>query len=376
MIECMTKRIGSIAPTLVALILTSITVALLYTGFEHIVKHAIPYIWDDVFNTSSNRILIFPLAVVLGIFYFWAQHRLDPKSEKHEEHGLGNVPEATIVNLLKVLLLGFLSLLAGATLGVESILVPASIIAGSYIAKKLFSGQKGLTQVLAAAAFISLFAAFFHSFIMGMLAVYILAKSQGMKINAKVLVVAAIASAVTVGTLHIVPGGSEAYAPLPDDPLGVNLATIIASVFLLVAGYATTYLIKASHDMSEKIRSKIDTSNWLVHGIVAGSGITLLYLAGGTYVQFTGNQNIVPVLQDASNLGLATLLWIALVKATAVGWSKAMQYRGGMIFPTIFIASLYVDMLMLHFGGVNFSFGLIAVMVGAFAADAKTRILV
>ncbi|MCA9327403.1 hypothetical protein KDA14_02635, partial [Candidatus Saccharibacteria bacterium] len=371
----MRRDILQIAKLLLAVVATSVGVALTYVVFEHLVTHLVPSIWDDVFWTDTVRLFVLPASVLLSLLYFWAQHHFDPQSEKHEEHALGDVPDATPKNFVKILSIGLLSMLAGATLGVESILVPACIILGMYVAGKLVPSPR-MKKALGAVGFIALFTAFFHSFIMGMLALYLLKQSQGLKLQLKTIVLAAIASGTTMFALGVLPGGGEHYLSLPNQKVELTLGTVTIALFLVAAGYATTYLIRYAHDFSVALKNHIPKDNWLKHGIVAGTGIAALYLLGGSLVQFTGNLSIAPMLHRAPELGTIGLLWLVLVKSVAIGWSKALGYRGGLIFPTVFVASAFVDIALLHTQGVNFHFGLILVMVGAFIANRKLRVLV
>jgi H+/Cl- antiporter ClcA len=93
-------------------------------------------------------------------------------------------------------------------------------------------------------------------------------------------------------------------------------------------------------------------------------------------VEFTGNKSIMPMLQQASSLGLSGLVWIVVVKVAAISWSKAVGYRGGMIFPIIFIAAVLVAIVQLYVPGFNFIYGLIAAIIGALVANRRTHVLV
>lgn len=371
----MKQKILNLAKILCGIILTGIGVTITYAIFERVAYHAIPYIWEDVFNTNAVRIAVIPVALALSLVYFWLQHHLDPISEQHESHGLGEMPKATLRNFAVVLILGFLSLLAGATLGVESILVPASLIIGSAVGVKLFKKEPKGAKLLGATAFIALFAAFFHSFIMGILALYLLAKTQKIKVTPVLLIVAAIASLTTIVTLHYLPGESGSYLHLPSEPFTINFATAIASLLLLGAGYATTYAIHYWHKVALKLDAVGQKKGWVIHALIAGAGIAVAYLIAGPLVQFTGNLNIVPMLNEASNLGIIGLVWLAFVKTAAIGWSKALHFRGGLIFPTVFVASTIVAIVQFIVPEVHFTLSLIVVMVGTFIANSKLRIL-
>lgn len=375
MMMVMKKKLPNLAKIILGIMVTSIGVAITYAVFERAVYHAIPYIWEDVFSTNTVRLAVVPLALALSIVYFWLQHKLDPVSEQREEHGLGNAPKPTIRNFVVVLFLGFLSLLAGASLGVEAILVPASLIIGASVGMGLFKHDTKATKLLSATAFIALFAAFFHSIIMGIIGLYVLAQAQKIKVTPTLLIVAVVAACTTVITLRYLPGESGSYLHLPTDPFSLNFATIVASLLLLGAGYVTTHAIHYWHKLSLKVDAIGQKKGWVIHGLMAGAGIGMAYLIAGPLVQFTGNLNIIPMLDQSAALGIIGLLWIALIKTALIGWSKALHFRGGLVFPTIFVASTIVAIIQLIVPEVHFTLGLLIVMVGTFMANTKLRIL-
>ncbi len=360
---------------LVSVILVGVAVALVYFGFEYAVHHSITYIWDDVFNTSTKRALVIPLCVVLSVIFFGAQHLLDKRSENHEAHGLGGGDiDASLKNLGIILLIGYFSLIAGASLGPEAVLVPACMVVGAYMATKLLKGQKEAVKGLAAAGIIALFAAFFHSFIVGFLAVFLVTKQAKVKLSPQLAIVAVLASAASTLTLKVIDPATT-YFNWPDYDWKVRLADIGIALALAAVGYITTFALKGSHDIFAAIRSHEKFTAWWLQALLASLGLSLLYLIGGTLVQFTGNESIEPMLSQAATLGVAGLLWIFFVKILAIGWSKAMGYRGGMVFPIIFAASVLVAIAFQFYPETNFMVALIGTMVGILAAERRAKIL-
>ncbi len=126
---------------LLAIILVGFGVALTYHIFENAVHNFIDFVWYDTFNTDQNRLIIIPLVLTFSFMFFGLQHWLDVKAENTEDHGLGSMPGPTVTNFLKVLMIGFFSLVAGATLGPEAILVPSCMIFGAYVGKKCFANK-------------------------------------------------------------------------------------------------------------------------------------------------------------------------------------------------------------------------------------------
>lgn len=356
------------------IIIVGVVVALTYHIFENAIHGAINLIWYDWLDTSTKRILVIPTGILLTILFFGVQHYLDRDSETHEEHGLGNMPEATITNFLKVLFIGFLSLLAGATLGPEAVLVPACMIAGAYIGKLLFKSNDALVKALAAAAIMALFTAFFNSFIVGVLSLFLVAKQANTKISPMMVVIAAVASAASLVTLAAVEGSP--LFEIPHYNWSISFTTILFSLLIAVVAFGATFVMSFIHDGFSKIRAFTNKQLWIVRALIAGSVLMLLYLLGGPLVEFTGNKSIVPLFDQAMSIGFWGLVWIFVVKVVAIAWSKAMGYRGGMIFPTIFLVAVLIALVQLNHPDFNMIYGFIAGVVGALAANKRTHILV
>lgn len=360
---------------LFACALVGVIVAFTYFLFEGAVHHSITYIWDTLLNTETKRLLVVPLCVVLTLVFFASQHYLDRKSEGREEHGLGGGEiDASLKNFATILFIGFFSLVAGASLGPEAVLVPACMVAGAYVATKLFKGQKQAVGALAGAGIIALFAAFFHSFLIGFLAVFLVTKQAKIKLSPQLAVIAVVASGASYLTLNVIDP-KRSYFNWPDYSWETRIADLFIAIGLAFFGYATTFALKASHDLFEKIRKHDKTALWWQQALVASLGLSLLYLLGGPLVQFTGNQSIEPMYAQAATLGILGLVWIYIIKLLAIGWSKAMGYRGGMVFPIIFVASVLVTIAVQMYPDTNFMLALIGTMVGVIAAERKAKIL-
>lgn len=361
------------ARVLLAVVLVGIGAALTYHIFENLVHESLNLVWHDWFNSDSKRLLVVPLTILISLVFFGLQHYLDRSSEDKQEHGLGEMPTPNVKNYLKILLLGYFSLLAGASLGPEAILVPSCMLLGAFIGTKIFSDQQTV-KLMAAAGLMALFTAFFFSIIVGVLSIFLVMRQTKAKFNPMLLVVSIIASLSSYLTLKLVSG--SAFVTLPHYSWKLNFKTLLLCVVLAVAGYIAITLMSSAHKQFLKIRQTVSKKPWWQHALLASAVVAVFYLLGGKLVEFTGNQAIVPMFKQAASLGLLGLVWILIVKIAVISWSKAIGYRGGMIFPTIFLASVLVAILQLYSHDFNLIYGLIAVLVGAFASNNKTRILV
>lgn len=356
-----------------AAILVGVGVALIYHFFESIVHGSIDYIWYSLLNTDDRRWLVVPALIILSLAYFGAQHVFDLASESHESHGFGDVPKPSIINFIKVLGIGFLSLVAGASLGPEAILVPAAMIFGAYVGAKVFKDSKA-SKILGAAGFIALFAAFFHSFIIGLLSILLVKKKAKAKLNFELLLIAILAAGSCY--LAVKALSSPTYFDFPSYSWRLSFSSLLACLVLLVAGGLVTYAINFANAGFKKVHKAINIKAWWHKSLVAAVGLSLLYLAGGPLIEFTGNKSIEPMLHQAPSLGFIGLLWILITKIGAISWSKTLGYRGGMVFPTIFLASVLVAISQVFINDINFIYGLIAALAGALIADSRVKVLI
>jgi H+/Cl- antiporter ClcA len=366
------KRASKLALLLLATALAASIVSLVYFYFEAAVRHSTNYIWNTLLNTGTKRLLLVPACLVLGVVFFGIQHYVDQKNEQQETEGLGQMPAPTIPNFFKVIGIGFLSLIAGATLGPEAVLLPASLIVGGFIGTLLLK-KDPFAKIIGLVGFVAIIAAFFNSFWAGMLGLLLLKRQVSFKLTPGILILAALASAVTALTLSLL--SSKPYVKLPATQWHLSLTSLLMMVLLLLAGFATTYVFALLHSVLAKIQQITWDRGWLIHGVVAGSGLAVLYLLGGTLVEFTGNESIIPMLHKAASLGIIGLLWIFVIKIAAISWCKALNYRGGMVFPTIFVASVLVAIAQQIDKSVSFTIGLLVVMAGVIIANQKRKIL-
>lgn len=359
---------------LLAIVITAIGVACTYHVFESLVHGSIHLIWTQWLPSDQTRWLVVPLCLVISAAYFGSQHLLDRKAEGRVEHGLGAPPAPELSNYLKILFIGYLSLVAGASLGPEAVLVPACMCLGALCARKIIGKEEQLLRLVAMAGFIALFTAFFDSIFIGVLSLLLVLKQTKIKFKPVLLITSVVAACVSWITLSLIE--AKPYVALPPYTWQLNLKDIAISGALIVAGVFVVAAMNSLHKVFANLKKQGEQLPWWAVSLFAAAGLSLLYLAGGPLVEFTGNQSIVPMFDQAKQLGVVGLSWILIVKILAISWSKASGYRGGMIFPTIFVASVVVAIVHQFAPGYNGIYGIIAVLIGGFIANSKTHILV
>lgn len=353
-----------------------VAVALTYYVFEHAVSQGINYIWQDLFDTTSTRWLVVPICLVLALIFFGLQHYLDPISEKHESHGLGaDQAKPNFIKFFLILLIGFLSLVAGASLGPEAVLVPACLVAGGIIGSKLLKNESQASQIVSAAAIIALFTAFFHSFFIGMLTIFLVTKVAKAKITPTLILLSILASGSAFLVLNFIEPKTASFFNSPDTYWEVKAVDAFIALALVVFGFGSTLALRGIHTVFEIVSSKANKIAWWQHALVAGLILSIIYLVGGPYIQFTGNQEIKPIFNNAQGLGILGLVLIIVTKLTAISWSKAIGYRGGLIFPMMFVAGAFSTIAHLIYPESNYIIAFLATVVGILLAEKKAKIL-
>lgn len=347
-------------------------VALTYFIFESLVHVSLQFIWDDWFQSDTIRWIVLPLTVGLTLLYFGAQHFLDPRHEHIEAHGLGAAPSPTVWHYLQGLLIGFLSLLAGAALGPEAILVPASVLLGMLLGGRLLSGRKQLTKYAAALGFIALLAAFFNSFITGMLGLLLIKQQFKLPLTLWFVSLSVVTSLVVIGLLGVLESDSYVAAGASWTP---SFASIGWLLVVAAAGWVLPYVFKALYIPLDAGFKKLRNMHWVLRGLVAGTGLAGIYLLGGPLIQFTGNESIQPLLAQAVTLGLIGLIIIIVMKIIAIAWSKAVGYRGGLIFPMVFVLSAIIALIQLYTDTLPFTLALVVGAVAMLVGDRRAKVL-
>jgi len=360
------KRINLV----VAAILIGLAVALTYFCFEWLVRVAIDTVWNDFLHVDEHKWRVVPVCVALTVLYFGAVHVFDRKSEPGEAGALGKVPQPTMRNLVLVLGIGLLSLLAGASLGPEAILVPACVVIGGIIGQKLRSSD---SRLMGALGFIGLLAAFFNSFIVGMLGILLVGKQFGLKLSARLIILSILACLSVVGLLHVLEG--ESYVAGVGNVWSVQWPGLLWLAVVAIACYLLVYVLHLLSSVSLAVLKSTRNMQWWQKALIAGGGLSLLYFVASPLIWFTGNESVRPLIAESAVLGVSGLVIICITKLAAMAWSKVSGYRGGLIFPLVLVIVAVVSTAHLYTDSFGVAIGLVVGMVGALVADHKLKVL-
>jgi H+/Cl- antiporter ClcA len=343
--------------------------ALLFLGFEWLVKHGTDALWNDLVDSDAVRWRVVPLALVLSVLFslvvrLLRQPRLiephtDPLGGSGDAEDPPELPRETLSSIAVIVAVGLASLIAGAALGPEAPLVAATSAIGALLAGRVAPGPAGRLLVLASVG--ALLVAFFGSLVTLLVPVLVLWQ-RTRKLAPGPLLIVALAGLAAYATLFAVQGNGHGYGGLPDT-LGVEAHDYAIALVLGALCVPIGALLRAAVARLFALTQVIDRrSSWWLSAAVFGAVLGVLYLVGGQSVQFSGSEGSAILVERAGDDGALALLGILVVKLLAAAWSLAAGYRGGLVFPSVFLGlalSLLIGELAGGLGGPGATIGAI-----------------
>jgi chloride channel protein, CIC family len=311
--------------------------AVVFKGFEYAVNHGTQYIWNDIFKTDIHRWLVIPLALVLGLilsglFIALKQHRVvTPKINSVEEETSSEQP--TINGLITIAIIGIASLLAGASLGPEASLVALCGGLGAWFAYRTHAIKSVPLFELASVG--ALLVVFVGALVMILLPLAMLIKKKQLSLTYAAIILLSGVSAY--GVLWLMDRNTKGYGTIPVPNHFSALDFILAAILGLctaILGWLLKHFILA---INHQIVIWDKKYSWVLTGSIFGLVVGFLYLVGGESVQFSGSNGSVMLINHTPAFSIAMLIIILVAKLLVTGWSLASGYRGGLVFPSIFI---------------------------------------
>ena len=358
-------------------LLIGILNALFYLAVEFIDTQGTDFLWNDVFNTDQNRILVIPLAIFLSIVFsaviiFFKQKRIG----KSETNLLSDeeVKPTRFKDIITIFIIGCTGLLAGASLGPEGVLVGISSGLGIWFAGR--AGKVEASKLLILSSVGALLVGFFGSLLPIIIPILILYKKEK-KVVLGHWIPPIIAGIGTYVTLFIIKDGNMGFGTIPVGST-YNFQDLIGAFLLGIFGAVVAFLIKKLINKFQIITNNIDSkTHWVVSASIFGGILGILYLIGGPSIQFSGKEGTEMLLQNSFSIGI--LILVVITKLIATSWSLPAGYRGGLVFPTIFMAvamSMVLTQIDPILGGPGITIGATAGMMTAMLSPVMGFILV
>ncbi len=332
----------------VAAVIGVVNAIVLYV-FELIGVEGTNWLWNDVLHTDEHRWLVIPVAIVLGLFFTAiikackSARIVSPENDLLAE--MDDAP-STVHAIGVVLAIGAAGLLAGGSIGPEASLVTASSGVGAYFTKRWKFDETRKLLILASIG--ALLVAFIDTMVLALVPLLILlqqAKQQKKRLQLKPVVVvllASLASYITLHGIHYLVGESSEKSVVPALPAFQAKDFLVAILLGFVSGFlalSLTWLIDQFWHFGIWLDGrKLPAHDWLV-GIVFSSVLGVLYLLGGRTIQFSGDIGTHLLVGSAAQYGALALAGFVLTKLLATAWSKGTGYRGGLVFPAIYVGA-------------------------------------
>jgi H+/Cl- antiporter ClcA len=335
-------------PRLILVAAASIAVGvadgLIFIGFEWLVNHGDQWIWNDVFHTDTSRWRVIPLALVLSLAFslvlraLRAPRWLPPQLDLLDAVGPGDgkappPPPPTLKKIAVILIIGAASLLAGAALGPEAPLTATAIALGTWAAARGSFGEA--SSPLALGSLGALLTAFFGSLVplvIPLLVVY----QRTKRVPLVAVLVTVLAGVSSWLTCLAVQGNDSGYGGIPS--LGTHFLDYVAAVVLGAVAAGAAALLRELIRLLSVVTHKLELRTpWWLAAALFGAVLGGLYLLGGQTVQFSGSAGTKMLVSGFGGYGPWALAGIAVIKLGATSWSTSAGYRGGLVFPSIFV---------------------------------------
>ena len=250
-----------------------------------------------------------------------------------EGHGLGIESAPPPSHTAGVVLVSLVSLVAGASLGPEAALIAVAIAVGSIVAER--ARRADLERLLGMSGIGSLLAGLLGSPVAP--AVMTLEVTQVTGHNLYVfLVPVLVASVVGLLTFEAILNGPLLELSLPAYG-GIELVDVGAALAIgAVGALAGLLTIAVFRIVGAALRSIGST---VARATLGGLAIGLIALVAGEETLFSGEHELEVLLDDPEAYGLGALALILVGKMLAFAVSLSCGFRGGRIFPVVFIGA-------------------------------------
>ncbi len=306
--------------------------------FELIVTQGTDYLWNDIFKTGTNRWALIPVAILLSIIFSWIIKSFKQKRIGLAETNLledGEIKPTTVRDLGAIFIIGSASLLAGASLGPEASLVGIASGLGIWFAQK--NKTMEAAKLLALSSVGALLVAFLGSLFPILIPILILYKKENKIVFAHILppIISGFFAYITLVTIK---GSAIGFGTIPVGSTEYEIQDIVASFVLGILGalfaFTLQSLIKRFSKTTKEINSKM---HWVISASIFGGIIGILYLIGGPSIEFSGKEGTEILLQNPASYAVVPLILILITKLLATSWSLSSGYRGGLVFPSVFM---------------------------------------
>jgi H+/Cl- antiporter ClcA len=340
---------------------------LLFEGAAHRIEHLLWHRLPDALDVGHGAGWWTFLVMVVGGAFVGIVLRIAPGHGGHDPatESLFGAPIA-VVAVPGLLLAALITLSIGVSMGPEAPLLGASGALLAAVASKRHLPTQGLVSLGVA----GMLGAMFGAPIGAAFAFMELVPAAGRTLYDKLfpLLVAASAGALTVTLIATRP---RLFAPMP--PLRDFLVVDIASAFAIGAiaaavGVGFGYVLRAIHPVVHRVPviARLTLAGALLAGIV---------VIAGDIVMFSGQREMTDLLIEYPDLSNGRVLLIAVAKFLSLAIAVAVGFRGGRIFPAVFVGLALGSFIHGMIPGIPLTLAAGAAMVGVLLAFVRAWFL-
>lgn len=279
-----------------------------------------------------------------------------------EGHGLGDegIPMRALPGLVAAALV---SLAVGASLGPEAPLLAIAAALGPWIATRV--GRETLGKLFTMAGIGSIFSLLFGSPLAATFVGLEVTAITGHNLYVFIIPVLVASTAGFFGFRVLTESSLDSLATL-DFPAYTNMdpGHVLAALLIGAAGAAAGLLVIATFRVVDGALRPLDRSP-VVKATVGGLGIGLVALVAGEETLFSGEAQLEALLGSPGSETVAALILILAGKVVALSLSLATGFRGGRIFPVVFIGGTVGLTINQAIGEVPLAVAAAAGMAGA-----------
>jgi chloride channel protein, CIC family len=260
-----------------------------------------------------------------------------------EGHGVGET-HILLGHLPGILLAALVSLAVGASLGPEAPMLAVAATVGPWLATKM--GRSALAMLFTQAGIGSIFALLFGSPLASTFLGLEIISITGH--NLYVLLIPVLVASTTgfFGFRVLTHSSLDSLATF-DFPSysGLDVVHVLEGIAIGAIGAAVGLILIAVFRIVDGAFRPLDRAP-VVKATLGGVGIGLVALVAGEETLFSGEKELESLLNNPGSETVAALLLIVAGKMVAISLSMATGFRGGRIFPTVFVGG--TTGLLLH----------------------------
>jgi H+/Cl- antiporter ClcA len=233
-----------------------------------------------------------------------------------------------------MVLVSLVSLVAGASLGPEAALLTVAVALGNVLAKR--AGRAELARLFGMSGIGSLLSGLLGSPLAPAVMTLEVSKHTGRNLYA-FLVPVLVASVAGLLTFDAILGGPLLEIDLPAYA-GVEVAHVLEALAVAAAGAIAGMAVVAVFHVVRRAFRPLE-GRTIAKATLGGVGIGLVALVAGEETLFSGEHELEVLLGDPEAYGLGALVLILGGKILAFALSLETGFRGGRIFPVLFIGA-------------------------------------